>query len=166
MGGSSELPRGCAYGLSSGWGEGRLTPDLGGCRVGHGPRSPHVHTPGGAEGFKGRGRRIGVAPGSRKRTRPSETFGCEQGGGRPVSGGLLILFFQKHLHLLLFASKLSQRPQPGTPSCFLYLFVALGTPKSLLLHHTSKASIFQRSAFFMVQLLETRQKQQRIGIMK
>ena len=46
------------------------------------------------------------------------------------------------------------------------LFVALGTPKSLLLHHRLKASIFWHSAFFMVQLLETRQKKQRIGIMK
>ena len=32
------------------------------------------------------------------------------------------------------------------------LFAAQGTPKSLLQHHSSKASILQHSAFFIVQL--------------
>ena len=35
---------------------------------------------------------------------------------------------------------------------WLYLLAAQGTLKSLLQHHSSKASIFQRSAFFTVQL--------------
>ena len=35
---------------------------------------------------------------------------------------------------------------------WLDLLVVQGTLKSLLQHHTSKASILQRSAFFMVQL--------------
>ena len=35
---------------------------------------------------------------------------------------------------------------------WLDLFAVQGTLKSLLQHHTSKASIFQRSAFFVVQL--------------
>ena len=104
---------------SSRWGEGRLTPDPGGCRGVHGPRSPHVHTPGGAEDF-----RVGAAglelhsvhgrePGRARR------LDVSAGWGRPVSRGLPILFFQKHPRLLLFASELSQRPQPSAPSCFL-----------------------------------------------
>ena len=35
---------------------------------------------------------------------------------------------------------------------WLDLLAVQGTPKSLLRHHTSKASILRRSAFFMVQL--------------
>ena len=36
---------------------------------------------------------------------------------------------------------------------WLYLFAVQGTLKSLLQHHSSKPSILQRSAFFIVQLL-------------
>ena len=37
---------------------------------------------------------------------------------------------------------------------WLDLLAVQGTPKSLLQHHSSKASILQRSAFFIVQLLQ------------
>ena len=45
--------------------------------------------------------------------------------------------------------------RPGLISCrmdWLDLLAVQGTLKSLLQHHSSKASIFQRSAFFIVQL--------------
>ena len=45
--------------------------------------------------------------------------------------------------------------QPGLTSFrvdWLDLLAVQGTPKSLLQHHSSKASILQRSAFFIVQL--------------
>ena len=41
---------------------------------------------------------------------------------------------------------------PGLISFRLYLLAVLGTLKSLLQHHSSKASILRRSAFFTVQL--------------
>ena len=41
---------------------------------------------------------------------------------------------------------------PGLISFRLYLLAVQGTLKSLLQHHSSKASIVQRSAFFIVQL--------------
>ena len=41
---------------------------------------------------------------------------------------------------------------PGLISFRLYLLAVQGTLKSLLQHHSSKASILQRSAFFTVQL--------------
>ena len=50
----------------------------------------------------------------------------------------------------------SSNEHPGLTSFrmdWLDLFTVQGTLKSLLQHHSSKASIFQRSAFFTVQLL-------------
>ena len=38
---------------------------------------------------------------------------------------------------------------------WLYLLAVQGTLKSLLQHHSSKASIFQHSAFFIVQISQT-----------
>ena len=53
-------------------------------------------------------------------------------------------------------SILPSKEQPGPMSFrmdWLDLLAVQGTLKSLLQHHTSKASILQRSAFFTVQLL-------------
>ena len=52
-------------------------------------------------------------------------------------------------------SIIPSKEHPGLISCrmdWLDLLAVQGTPKSLLQHHTSKASILQRSAFFTVPL--------------
>lgn len=109
-GGSSELPRGCAC-TPSCCGRGRLTSGQGRCRGGRAQRSPMCTSLGSLEGF-----RVEAADwsctGSWKRTRQSEALRCERGGERPMSGGLPILFFQKHPHLLLFALELSVHSPP------------------------------------------------------
>ena len=50
------------------------------------------------------------------------------------------------------ASFLPKKSQGWSPSDWLDLLAVQGTLKSLLQHHSSKASILQRSAFFTVQL--------------
>ena len=50
------------------------------------------------------------------------------------------------------ASFLPKKPQGWSPSEWLYLLAVQETLKSLLQHHSSKASILQHSAFFTVQL--------------
>src|SRR5574337_67986 len=46
---------------------------------------------------------------------------------------------------------------------WLDLLAVQGTLKSLLQHHSSKASILQRSAFFTVQLSPPRSEERRVG---
>ena len=66
-----------------------------------------------------------------------------------------IRVFSNESALCISSPKLEFRLQPGLNSFrmdWLDLFAVQGTRKSLLQHHSSKASIIWRSAFFTVQL--------------